>query len=110
MSGPRDWVWETEGRRGAAERGWLGEAEQERELERQQREYEDHMRAQEEAAHQAEVESLRRENERLRTALRDVLMGCAGYLRRTDARLLADARAALAPPPASSSGSQEDGQ
>lgn len=31
-------VWETEGRRGAAERGWLGNDEREREEERQREE------------------------------------------------------------------------
>lgn len=36
----RQLVWETEGRRGAAERGWLGEAERERENERQREEWE----------------------------------------------------------------------
>jgi hypothetical protein len=33
-------VWETEGRRGAAERGWLGEAAREREEDRQREEWE----------------------------------------------------------------------
>ncbi len=35
-------VWETEGRKGAAERGWLGDEEREQELRRQQEEYETH--------------------------------------------------------------------
>lgn len=34
-------VWETEGRRGAAERGWLGEEERALEDERQRREWEE---------------------------------------------------------------------
>lgn len=38
-------VWESEGRRGAAERGWLGEEERERELERQREEAEEYDRA-----------------------------------------------------------------
>lgn len=40
-----DLVWETEGRRGAAERGWLGAEERERELERQRQEAEEHERS-----------------------------------------------------------------
>ena len=48
MDLPTRLVWETEGRRGAAERGWLGETERERELERQRAESEDDQRAQHE--------------------------------------------------------------
>ncbi len=36
-------VWETEGRRGAAERGWLGEEARQLEEERQVREYEQYL-------------------------------------------------------------------
>jgi hypothetical protein len=39
-------VLETEGERGAAERGWLGEEAYEAEIERQKREYEEYLRAQ----------------------------------------------------------------
>lgn len=40
-------VWETEGRRGAAERGWLGQEEQEKELARQRDEEADYRRERE---------------------------------------------------------------
>ncbi len=47
-TGPMDYatrlVWETEGHRGAAERGWLGEAERARENERQQAEHAEYER------------------------------------------------------------------
>ena len=47
-------VWETEGRRGAAERGWLGPKEQERELERQREEYLEYLQHQEREAERDE--------------------------------------------------------
>lgn len=39
-------ILETEGSRGAAERGWLGEAAQEQEMERKRQEWEEYQRQQ----------------------------------------------------------------
>ncbi len=40
-------VWETEGSRGAAERGWLGEEAKQEELQRQELEYHEYLREKE---------------------------------------------------------------
>ena len=47
MTLPERLVWETEGRRGAAERGWLGESERLREEARQREEWERYERERE---------------------------------------------------------------
>lgn len=47
-------LYETEGERGLAERGYFGEAEREAELERQRWEH-DYQKAQEDAFHQNEI-------------------------------------------------------